>query len=347
MTIDEPQPGMPSILLYFDSLLVGDSMLMLPILRALRRAQPKAKIVLMCGRGTTFLARQGRTLCAGVVDEFIENESWDGIFPSPWHPGAIDRLAGRAFDIIIDTQSRFMTTLALKRVPHDIFVARARGVLLSNRLPIYFAPKGPNYGSRLAKLCERALGQRIVPVLDWQLPEHLRREAAAMLSIPASAQALGIAPGASVVEKRWPIDRFVELAHRQASRGRHLVFVLGPAELDLRQRLLAEFPRADFPQCAHEPLLTLAVAERMTVTVASDGGAGHLIAATSPRHVTVFARAKPSTWAPWARELKMVTPQDCGVDSILEIGTACVERQVDDFFQQAGDNSAGNAGHGR
>ena len=322
-----------NILVYFDSLLVGDSMMFLPALKALRMAEPKAYITLMCGRGKAFLAGAGRAFGEAVADELIDNPHPGGAHPTPSQPQLIGQLAGRHFDLIIDTQGRFMTTLTLRSLRPNRLAARSKGVLLSR--PFYLPPfggSGNRYGERLLDLCARGLGRPLQPVLEWPIPENYRQRVSHLLANEVHRPLLGIAPGASVPEKRWPIEKYSALAKRQLAKERALVFILGPAETDLRAQLLRDFPEACIPDGGDDPWLTLAIAERMTVTLSNDGGAGHLLAATSPRHISRCARADPARWAPWAHQLRMLTPALAGVAHIHDIDIDAVERLVDGFF---------------
>ena len=87
--------------------------------------------------------------------------------------------------------------------------------------------------------------------------------------LPDGAEHVGFVPGSSAgrANKRWPLERYVEVARRQAVRGRVPVFILGPEEAAWHADLARDVPQALFPlqeaAAAGErtgPLLTIALA---------------------------------------------------------------------------------------
>ncbi len=109
-------PG--TILVYVGRDLMGDGLIKLPFVRALRAAFPDARITWLAGTGTTVYGGPLSPLVAGLIDEIIEDA---GIGRK-----AIELLRrplpDREFDLVIDTQRRILTTLILKRIRHRILV---------------------------------------------------------------------------------------------------------------------------------------------------------------------------------------------------------------------------------
>src|SRR5690242_11514900 len=100
-----------SILVYVGLDLMGDGLMKLPFIRALRGAFPAARITWLAGKGKTVYAGPLKPLVAGLIDEVIE----DAGIGSKAAELLRRPLAGRRFDLIIDTQRRVLTTLILKR----------------------------------------------------------------------------------------------------------------------------------------------------------------------------------------------------------------------------------------
>src|SRR5258708_39875013 len=109
------------ILVYSGLELLGDGIVKLPFVRALRRTWPAARITWLAGKGRTVYADLLRPLVADCLDEVIEDA---GIGTAPrelWRRP----LAGLRFDLVIDTQRRVLATLILRRVRGPSFVSVA------------------------------------------------------------------------------------------------------------------------------------------------------------------------------------------------------------------------------
>ena len=233
-----------SVLVYVGLDRVGDGLLKLPFVRGLRDAWPEAHITWVAGRQTSVYAGLLAPLVDGLLDEVIENA---GI---GLRPGEILRrpLAGRRFDLIIDSQRVFWASLVLKRIPHKSFISPAAGFLLSSRKPDkgYKFPKSMQ--RQLLDLLELASGKTFSTpdTLDIPLGEAIEKEAAELL--PNGPVYVGFAPGSGGPPKRWPLENFVHVAKAQAAKTRTPVFFLGPKELDWLEDIKSAVPNARFPE---------------------------------------------------------------------------------------------------
>src|ERR1041384_3471513 len=99
--------GPRSILVYVGVDLMGDGLMKLPFVRALRQAFPGAQITWLAGKGKTVYAGALQPLTAGLIDEVME----DAGIGSRAAELLRRPLPGRRFDLIIDTQRRILTTL--------------------------------------------------------------------------------------------------------------------------------------------------------------------------------------------------------------------------------------------
>ncbi|RPJ72489.1 MAG: glycosyltransferase family 9 protein [Acidobacteria bacterium] len=159
---------------------------------------------------------------------------------------------------------------------------------------------------------------RLVP------PEHARRRARALIEaecsragIPeASASTLiGVHAGGARGIKRWPADRFAEVAGRLAQRSRAAVLLVG-AEEDaavnetVRRALPAGVPVVDLTSRADVVRLA-AVLERISILLAVDSGPMHLADAVGTPLVAVYGPSDPRRWGPssaWSRSIHAVLP---------------------------------------
>jgi ADP-heptose:LPS heptosyltransferase len=316
------------ILVYSGLELLGDGVMKLPFVRALRQTWPQARITWLAGKGRTVYAGTLAPLVRDCLDEVIE-EAGIGteareLLRRP--------LPERRFDLVIDTQRRVLTTLILRRIRTGSFVSGAAGFLLSSRKPPSGAGKPPSMIGQLFALLSVAAGRPVTPVFDLALDSAWTSRAAALL--PDGKRYVGIAPGAGGAHKRWPLERFAALARGQIAAGRAAVFLLGPDEESWLPALRDAVPAAHFPLQAEagaaSPLLTIALAQRLAAAIANDSGTGHLVAASGCPLVSLFGPTRAAKFAPASRRLEIVAAQDFGADAMaaipLEAVGAAVER---------------------
>jgi ADP-heptose:LPS heptosyltransferase len=333
------EPPTERVLVYSGGELAGDGLMKIPFLRALRRAYPKAHITWLSGKGATVYAGPLREITAGLIDEVIDTERFGRryleLFGNP--------LPGRAFDLVIDTQRRLLTTLILRRVPHRIFVSGGLGYRLSDRRPGR-RTKPPSMVGQLLDLVEAASGRAAAPGGRLTLAPALRLRARAVL--PEGPLYIGLAPGAGGKHKCWPRARFVELAARQAARGRCPVFVLGPDEAAWFEELRAAVPKARFPLQeeagvqegiggAASIAFTVALAERFTAAVANDAGAGHMFAAADCPLVSLFGPTRAEKFAPLVSRARVIRARDFGTTAMGAIPLAAVETALDSLLAES------------
>jgi ADP-heptose:LPS heptosyltransferase len=173
--------------------------------------------------------------------------------------------------------------------------------------------------------------------LDYDLRLGAEWHAAAAAALPEGPAYVGFAPGAGGVHKRWPLDRFIALARREAANDRVPVFLLGPDETDWMDELRAAVPELRLPLQEEavpagfrlSPLFTIAVAHRLQLAVANDSGTGHLIALAGPPMVSLFGPTPPAKFAPAASRLEVVRAQDFGGEAMAVIPVESVAAALD------------------
>lgn len=308
-----------TIMVYVGLDLVGDGLMKLPFLRALRNAFPQAHITWLAGKGASVYGGMLSPLVAGLLDEVIENAD----IGSRW-PELLRRpLADRDFDLIIDTQNRLLTTLILKRIRHRRFISSTGNYLLSDIKPRN-RRKGAALTAQLLDLVELASGQPAACDAHLAIPADL--EAAAQVLLPAAFEAggpryVGLAPGAGGRHKCWPLDRYLDLGHRLSEAGYVPVVLLGPGERDWEAQVRAALPQALLPvqdSGNPSPLLTIALARRLSAAVANDAGTGHMVAAAATPLVSLFGPTSPDKFAPAAPILTVLTAQSFGGTRAME-----------------------------
>jgi ADP-heptose:LPS heptosyltransferase len=314
-----------SILVYVGLDLVGDGLMKLPFLRALRAAYPDAHVTWLAGQGRTVYASTLAPLIAGLVDEVIEDAHvgihwWELLGPRP--------LKGRRFDLVLDTQRRVLTTLIVKRVRHGCFLSGAADWHLSELRPPAGTPRPPSMIGQMLALLELASGSAARPEAPLVLDPAVEAEAERRL--PGGAVYVGLAPGAGGKHKCWPLENYIALAMRQVKAGRVPAILLGPDERHWEDEIRDAVPGALLPlDAGATPILTIALARRLSVAVANDSGTGHMLAAAEIPQISLFGPTAPEKFAPVTPHLAIIRAQSFGSDSMDAIPLSVVADQID------------------
>lgn len=333
-----PEPP-ETVLVYVGLDLIGDGLMKLPFVRALRNAYPNARITWLAGKGRTAYAGKLAPLVEGLIDEAIE----DAGIGSRWGELGRRPLAGRRFDLILDSQRRAVTTLILRRIDHRAFISGCANYLFSDRRPPG-APLGgyrkpPAMIDQLLELLALARGGRPGAPLDIggraALPDPVTAEAARLL--PADGTYVVMSPGAGERRKCWPLERFTELGRRLAARGLQPVYLPGPEETEWEETLRQGVPEARLPlaepgvKLEMEPLLSIALAARALACIANDSGGGHLMAASGTPLISLFGPSSPAKFAPRVPDLTVIEGRTFGRAEMSAIPVEAVERAVEEI----------------
>lgn len=300
---------------------LGDSLLKLPFLRAVRRAYPDHPVWWIATHQTA-MARELAPFMRPLLANVIENA---GITTPPL-PVIANLRKLPAFELVFDSRTRGLTVLLARLfLKHRGFYCCLPGYALSSRRPPgrWTRPRG--IAARMLSLAEAAIGGPA----DWEgrldISDAARALAAARL--PDGPSYVGLAPGSREARKNWPVERWLALAGALVARGLTPVFLIGPQEQALIERIRAEAPGALMPEV--EPVdpalglvrleLAIAVGERLTAVVANDNGIGHLMATIGTPLVSLFGPTDVRRWAPFTRRGEIVRAQDFGGETMEDI----------------------------
>ncbi len=307
--------------------LVGDALIKLPFVRALRNAFPQAQIHWITDGWPTAFATSLRPATKQLIDHTHITKGWP-------HPGAPDIPA--SFDLLIDTRNRWKKAREARReIPHKMFLASAMRYLFSDRRPSLFRPRPAHLAERLLQYAELAAGYK--PPSDGVLPvpDDLLQKARAIL--PEGKTYVGLAPGCTTPARTWPRDRFVEVAKAQIEKGNTAAFILGPQEIEWLDDLKAQVPDAKFPLQEYDQWGTreltldhsLALGRYLALVVANDSGPGHIFAAAGCPVVSVFGPTTPVKASPRSPGGIAVCARDYGSSEITSIPWHAVDAAVD------------------
>lgn len=153
------------------------------------------------------------------------------------------------------------------------------------------------------------------------------RDSTGRLALLVHERPVVLLPGAGQARKRWPVERFAELAERIASEtGRGVVAVWGPGEESVARELSARTPvvRVAPPTDLRELAFLLRGA---ACVVGGDTGPLHLAAAMRVRVVGLYGPTNPARNGPWRQEHRCVESWSRG-RRMDEIGVSSVMGEV-------------------
>jgi heptosyltransferase-2 len=140
-------------------------------------------------------------------------------------------------------------------------------------------------------------------------------EARNLLRQAAGRPLVGIAPGSVWATKRWTEEGFRELVRRLAGGGSGIVFIGGPEDRDLCDRLAGAAPAHSLNLAGRTSIATsAAVIEQLSALVTNDSSPLHIAAAMGTPVAAIFCATVPGFgFGPWEvrHEIVEVTDLRC------------------------------------
>lgn len=305
----------PRKILVIDFGQLGDVVLSLPALRAIRHRFPNARIMVATGKpANEVVALSGYANDIFEVDRVALRDG--NTLVSIWRIFKFVRQVREAkFDFVIDLHSLSETNLLgyLSGAPHRLYSRRPGRSLdyLAN-----FKPRPP-----LEETSRHAVDRYLdvikplgiqdaarIPVLqtsseaDFAVDSLLKKEKA-----QSGELLVGLVPGAGNISRRWPMENYAGLADHLIRNDRVRVVVFaGPEEREMMTQMRALFPpgtiffdRLTIPQL-------ISAQARLTFLVSNDTGPAHLAAAVGVPVIVVMDRTTPHSFIPLGDQHRFV-----------------------------------------
>ena len=307
----------PSRILVIRRRAVGDVLVSVDVLRALRERWPDAKIDFVVDRAAADMVRG-----SGLLDELLVYDRRLYSSGSLWSRiGAtlawLSTLRRRRADLVIDLLGTPQTELWTVWTGASIRVGARR----RNRAWAYNRYVEPEERVRFA-------GDRF---LDWvrvlgvdpgpwrpHAPLLATTVGAALDPRTDSRPLVILNPSATWAAKAWPVESFGELG-RQLGDGFDIRVAWGPGEESQRDRIVElgggavqAMPPTDLPTLG-------AWLQRAALLITTDSGPKHLAVAMGTATLTVFGSTDPKGWQPpGVRHRWLTAPADCHPCNLTE-----------------------------
>ena len=314
---------------------IGDVILGLPALKAVREQFPKAKITAMIGKSGAAMVK-----LSGFVDEQIvvdrvklrDGKRSESI-REVW---LITRdVRRRKFDLVIDLHSLYETNLLgfVSGAKHRLYANRENRSLdfLAN-----FEPKPPLENKKLHLTdgylnALKPLGiENAARIVEIKPRAKDIEKIEMVLHDLEDKKLVGLFPGAGNESRRWSLEKFAALAGELSSDKdvQTLVF-LGPEEAELRGEIENKFPAEVVIIDKLSLTEFVAALSKTAVLVSNDTGAIHLASLVGTPVVLVMDERAPTTYLPLTEKLCVVNNAPLG-----KIGVAEVWRATRKFIEE-------------
>ena len=299
----------PRNILVIDFGQLGDVVLSLPALQAIRKRFPAARITVAVGKpGAEIVSMSSYANETLVVDRVGLRDGFKPLSVVRVF-GIVKDVRRRKFDFVIDLHSLSETNLLgfLSGAPKRLYARRPGRSLdyLAN-----FRPAPPlETDHRQRHLIDRYLDV-LIPLeiktaarfpnlktrpADDAVIEKILRKAKADAGVPL----IGLFPGAGHSSRRWPLEQFAELAdYLIRNDGVKVLVFVGPEEQPLVKEMRRLFPSSSLvldqltlPQLA-------AAATRLAAFVSNDTGPMHVASAVGTPVVLLLDKRAPTSYLP-------------------------------------------------
>lgn len=284
---------------------IGDVVLSLPAIKAVRKAFPDAYIaVVVRPRADDIL--KGNP----YVDEVIvydKNKTHKGILKNL---GFIKRLRGRKFDmvLILHSTKRINLLCFLAGIPRRIGYARGKAdFLLTDRIE-YTKKLGEKHEAEYSLDILRYLGiepEFSNPFIYVQDKDNQRaEEILKSFGINKGEKFAILHPGASCVSKMWPLENFAKIGDMLAENLKMKAMInLAPDQAGFGKKVMAMMKNQPVFFCDPTTLGEMAALfKKANLVISNDSGPVHIAAAVGVPVISIFGRNQkglsPVRWKP-------------------------------------------------
>jgi heptosyltransferase-2 len=298
---------------------VGDSVMTVPALRALRRVLPEAHITLVIRPGAKGIFSE-----TDFIDDVLVYDRNGPLSVL----GQVREWKRRQFDLAVLFQNAFEAAL----IPFLAGVPLRLGYATESRQPLLTHPLAlPDWRSSkhevfyylylVTALEQMLFGRSDVcesePDASIRISESRKAAAVELLrayGVGAAEPVVAICPGSiNSRAKRWPAERFAALADRLIESQRKVLLIGSKDEIDVSDDVVRQMRNRPVMLTGKTSLdQIIAVLDRADLIVTNDTGPAHIGAALGRPTIVIFGPTNPLTTRPFAPEANVLRePPDC------------------------------------
>lgn len=263
------------ILIYVGLDLLGDALLKLPALKFLKECYPNSDVVWFAGKGRSIFSGKLKPLSKNLIFKVKDNTNYGSSLGE-----FFKKIDVGDYDIVIDTQKRFLTTILLQRIRTKLFITTSCKNFFSD-IPLTSQPE-KNLSLSLVKLVNLLSNKSF----------HLNNT-----SLSKTKKNVAICPGASIKMKRWNLNYFLEVGNFLIKKKFTPVFLIGPNEFDMIPLIKKSLKLSKIIKST-DPLKTIKISKTCKFGISNDTGCGHLISASGIPILTIFGPTSSEKFSP-------------------------------------------------
>jgi heptosyltransferase III len=277
---------------------IGDFILTLPALKALRDAWPQAHMEILGYKHIAVLAEERFYAQAVHSIEY----------------GPLARFFARNTELpteLADHFASFDLIISYLYDPDRIFETNLRRCGVENLIcgPARIVENAGHAAQQLGRTIEE-LGINVVDFAARIFPSIEDREFAREFLVSVPQPIVAIHPGSGSHEKNWPLENWIGLFSpdsRFADLERLLV-ISGEADEAQTDQLQREWKNRDVRFARSLPLPRLAAVLERSIFIGHDSGISHLAAAVGANCILLFGPTDPDVWAPRNANVRVLRP---------------------------------------
>ena len=298
---------------------VGDSIMTIPALRALRRILPDASITLAIRPGAKGIFSE-----VDFIDDVLVYDRRNAFSVL----GQVREWKRRHFDLAVLFQNAFEAALIpfLAGVPIRLgYATESRQAMLTHSLPLpdwrsskhevfyylYLITALEQMLFRTSTVCEGD------PDVSLSISESRKSEASELLrshGVSEEKSVVAICPGSiNSRAKRWPAEAYAALADRLIEDRRNVVLIGSKDEIDVTNEVAQRMRHRPVVLTGKTTLDQItAVLGLVDLVVTNDTGPAHIAAALGCPTIVIFGPTNPLTTRPFSPKAEIIRhPPDC------------------------------------
>ena len=285
---------------------IGDFILTLPALKALRNAWPRAHIEIL-----------GYKHIAVLADKRFYAQAMQSI-----EYGPLARFFARNSKLpaeLADYFASFDLIVTYLYDPDRIFETNLRRCGVQNLIcgPAKILENAGHATRQLARPIEE-LGINVVDFAERIFPSIEDREFAREYLGSVPQPIIAIHPGSGSHEKNWPVEKWIGLFSTDSRSAdlKRLLVISGEADETQTDQLEREWKNRDVRFARNLPLPRLAAVLERSACIGHDSGISHLAAAAGANCVLLFGPTNPDVWAPKNENVRILRPPSGKLDDL-------------------------------
>lgn len=284
---------------------IGDVVLTTPVLEVLRKSYPDARITMMVTPGTKDIV-EGNPFINEVI--VFDKKGKDKGIINFWR--FVHRVREKNFDLVLNYHLKVRTNFMLFHagIPNRIgFKNNKFGFLLTEQYP---DPR--NDGNRHeAEYCLDLLRYIGIEAKEFRVHVSVQGESERWAdqllkehSITSGDKLFAIHPGASCISKRWPPERFAEVADLISKKYNAKILLVGAGDNQLIAREVLLSMKQPVIDLTGKTSLThlISLLKRCALLISNDSGPVHLAVGVQTPVISIFGRNQPglskTRWRP-------------------------------------------------